>query len=100
MGDEAGTFQSPTSWKEIIGSSDRIEAVETWEMECFDVAWNEWFATENEYAAGDKQYFDTHSYRKVCPTNLEFVEVKNVIYRIFQMKYCKEGQGLAFRERI
>lgn len=60
LGDEAGTFQSPTSWKEIIGSSDRIEAVETWEMECFDVAWNEWFATENEYAAGDKQYFDTH----------------------------------------
>lgn len=60
LGDEAGTFQSPTSWKEIIGSSDRIESVETWEMECFDAAWNEWLAIDNEFAAGDIKYFDTH----------------------------------------
>lgn len=43
---------------EVIGKNDRIEAVETWEMDCFESAWNEWFATEHKYASGDKQFFD------------------------------------------
>ena len=58
LGDEAYMFQSPSAWREIIGSNDRIEAIETWEMDCFDSAWNEWFATEHKYALGDKQFFD------------------------------------------
>lgn len=58
LGDEAYMFQSPAAWKEIIGDSDRIESVSIWEMECFDTAWNEWLATGNEYAAGDKKFFD------------------------------------------
>ena len=58
LGDEAYMFQSPSTWREIIGNNDRIEAIETWEMDCFDLAWNEWFATEHKYALGDKQFFD------------------------------------------
>ena len=58
LGNEAYMFQSPSAWKEIIGNSDRIDVVETWEMACFDNAWNEWFATEHKYALGDKNFFD------------------------------------------
>ena len=66
LGDEAYMFRSAEEWKEIIGSSDRIESVETWEMECFDSAWNEWLDTGNEYAIGDKQFFDTHIRPYTC----------------------------------
>lgn len=66
LGEEAYMFQSPTTWKEIIGNHDRIEKVETWEMECFDLAWNEWLATEHEYAMNDKQFFDTHIKPYTC----------------------------------
>ena len=58
LGNEAYMFKSPTEWKEIIGNNDRIEKIETWEMGCFDLAWNEWFATEHKYALGDKQFFE------------------------------------------
>ena len=58
LGEEAYMFQSPSVWKEIIGTSDRIDCVEVWEMECFDAAWEEWFATEHKYALGDKQFYD------------------------------------------
>lgn len=58
LGNEAYMFQSPRAWKEIIGYNDRIDVFETWEMSCFDNAWNEWFATEHKYALGDKQFFD------------------------------------------
>ena len=59
LGDEAYMFQSLSAWREIIGHNDRIEAIETWEMDCFDIAWNEWLATEHKYALGDKQFFNT-----------------------------------------
>ncbi len=59
LGDEAYMFKSPSEWKEIIGTHERIESVETWEMDCFDPAWDEWFATGHEYAAGDKRFFET-----------------------------------------
>ena len=59
LGNEAYMFQSPCAWKEIIGSNDRIDSVETWEMDCFDKAWEEWFATKHNYALGDQQFFDT-----------------------------------------
>ena len=59
IGNDAYMFKSPMEWKEIIGSHDRIETVETWEMGCFDLAWNEWLASENFYALGDKQFFES-----------------------------------------
>lgn len=59
LGDEAYMFKSPKEWKEIIGDHNRIETVETWEMDCFDNAWNEWLATNHEYACGDKKHFET-----------------------------------------
>jgi hypothetical protein len=52
-------FKSFTQWKDIIGRNDRIDTIETWEMDCFDKAWNEWLATKNEFAIGDKKHFET-----------------------------------------
>lgn len=59
LGDEAYLFKSPDHWKEIIGSHARIETVETWEMSCFDKAWDEWLTSGHEFARGDKQHFET-----------------------------------------
>ena len=59
LGDEAYMFGSASAWCEIIGHNERIEAVEAWEIDCFDDAWNEWFATEHKYAVGDKQFFES-----------------------------------------
>lgn len=59
LGEEAWMFRSPSEWSAIIGSHDRIEAVEAWEMGCFDLAWKDWLATGNEFALGDQQVFDT-----------------------------------------
>ena len=58
LGDEAYMFKSPAEWKQIIGEHERIQSVETWEMDCFAPAWDEWFATGHEYALGDKRFFD------------------------------------------
>lgn len=59
LGDDAHMFKSPACWRELIGSHDRIESVKTWEMGCFGKAWSEWLETNNEYARGDRQYFET-----------------------------------------
>lgn len=58
LGKEAYMFKSRKHWKELIGSHDRIESVVTWEMACFEEAWNEWFAMDNKYAQSDKEYFE------------------------------------------
>ena len=58
IGEESHMFKSPECWKEIIGGSDRIELVKTWEMSCFSEAWDDWLATNNEFALGDKRYFE------------------------------------------
>ena len=59
LGDEAYMFKSPAHWKQLIGSHPRIELVETWKMDCFSKAWSEWLAADNEFACGDRQYFET-----------------------------------------
>lgn len=59
LGDDTYMFKSPIHWKELIGSHERIESVTTWEMDCFNTAWSEWLAVDNEFARGDKQYFET-----------------------------------------
>ena len=59
LGDEAYMFQSAESWKKIIGSHPDIAEVKTWELACFDQAWQDWFDTKHEYAMGDLALFDS-----------------------------------------
>lgn len=75
LGDEAYMFNSPKEWKEIIGDHSRIEKVETWEMECFENAWSEWFDTNQKYACGDKQHFETIIKPYTCFVGI-FVKLK------------------------
>ncbi|MBE6931126.1 MAG: methyltransferase domain-containing protein [Ruminococcaceae bacterium] len=58
LGDEAYMFKSSSQWKEIIGAHPRIACVETFEMSCFDDAWDDWFATGHKYALGDREHYD------------------------------------------
>ena len=59
LGDEAYMFKSPDAWKEIIGEDERIEKMETWEMDCFEAAWDEWFKTGHKFANGDKEFYES-----------------------------------------
>lgn len=59
LGADAHMFKSPGLWKELIGDSDRIRPVETWEMDCFDEAWGDWLATQHPFALGDRRHFET-----------------------------------------
>ena len=59
LGEDAHMFKGPKLWKELIGSSDRIDTVETWEMDCFGEAWNDWLTTDNKFALDDKKHFES-----------------------------------------
>lgn len=59
LGKDSYMFKTPGQWRELIGSHDRIESVETWEMACFSKAWSEWLAMNNTFACDDKKHFET-----------------------------------------
>ncbi|NBI64029.1 methyltransferase domain-containing protein [Clostridiales bacterium] len=59
IGDDAHMFKSPKLWRKLIGGSNRIELVKTWEMDCFSKAWDDWLATNNKFALSDRQHFET-----------------------------------------
>ncbi len=75
LGHDAYMFKSPKVWKETIGNAERIRSVETWEMECFDAAWNDWLNTGNEYAVGDQCFFDTHIKPYSCLVGI-YIKIK------------------------
>lgn len=56
---EAYMFQSALWWQKTIGTHNEIESVHTWEMAAFEQPWQEWFATEHEYALGDLGYYES-----------------------------------------
>lgn len=58
LGEDAHMFKSVVEWEQIIGNHERIKSVETWEMDCFETAWEEWFATGISYAVGDKAFYE------------------------------------------
>lgn len=58
LGDEAYMFQSPVFWQQMIGEHPQIAKVLTWEMNCFEPAWQEWFRTGHPFALNDQKYFD------------------------------------------
>lgn len=59
LGEDADLFKSSKCWKELIGDNDRIASMKTWEMDCFDKAWDDWLATNKKFALGDRQYFES-----------------------------------------
>ena len=53
LGEEAYMFRSPRQWRTLLGEHPDMESVEVTELRCFEPAWQDWLATENEYAKGD-----------------------------------------------
>jgi len=58
--DEAYMFQSASYWKRIIGEHEEMEAVRTWELNSFDLPWQEWFETKHEFALKDQEVYESH----------------------------------------
>lgn len=58
LGEDDYMFHSGSWWKQIIGKHPSIEFVHTWELESFHIAWSEWLQMDNEYANGDRKFFD------------------------------------------
>ena len=75
LGQEAYLFKSHSQWKELMGTHPRISKVETCELDCFDSAWSEWFASEHKYANGDKQHFESVIKPYTCFIGI-YVELK------------------------
>lgn len=58
-GDESYMFKTSRHWKRLLGEGGRIESAETWEMDCFDQAWQEWLDTGAEFAISDGKHFES-----------------------------------------
>ncbi len=78
LGDDAYMFKSPKFWKGLIGGGDRIELVKTWEMDCFSKAWDDWLKTNNKFALGDRQYFETIIKPYTCFVGI-YIKIKKAL---------------------
>ncbi len=59
LGEDAYMFKSPGDWSALIGGSNRIDSVETWEMDCFREAWDDWLESDHKFALGDRKFYET-----------------------------------------
>ncbi len=78
LGNDAYMFKTPKLWKELIGNNDRIELVKTWEMDCFNNAWEDWLITDNPFALGDRQHFETIIKPYTCFVGI-YVKLKSTL---------------------
>lgn len=58
LGEEAYMLRSVRQWRKLLGDSTEIALMEVSELECFEPAWQEWLATNNEFAQGDLQHWE------------------------------------------
>jgi len=56
--EECALFHSCEWWKRTIGEHPSIASAEFVQINCGDVAWQEWFDSGHEYAVRDKAFFD------------------------------------------
>ncbi len=52
--EDLSTMHSCSWWENLLGPSDSIDIVSIGEMACFDQAWTDWLACDNEYARADR----------------------------------------------
>ena len=50
-------YHSREWWKDYFGRSDAFEIVKDFELECFDLAWKDWFMSEHLFSIRDAEYF-------------------------------------------
>lgn len=76
LAEDAHLFKTAKCWEKIIGDDSRIESVKTWEMECFGKAWDDWLATDHEFALGDRKYYETIIKPYTCFVGID-IRIKN-----------------------
>lgn len=54
--EDCATFHSCAWWEKTLGVSPEEGEVHTWQMECNDTAWREWFLSGHEYGLRDEEY--------------------------------------------
>lgn len=59
VGEEHYMFHSCSWWKDMIGESEEIEFVKTWELQNGPLAWQEWLETNNKHACNDQKYYES-----------------------------------------
>lgn len=59
LGEDADLFHGCEWWRQIIGLSNEMASVDVWQMENFSAAWESWLSVDNEFAIGDKAYYDS-----------------------------------------
>lgn len=57
-GNESYMFRSPRQWRKILGESPDMASAQVMELDCFDSAWQDWLATDHEYARGDAAFWE------------------------------------------
>lgn len=59
LGADACMFRSPRQWRHLLGNSPEIDHITVTEMNCFEEAWQQWLATDNEFARGDSKFWES-----------------------------------------
>ena len=54
---EYDLFQTRSWWVDLIGKSDEFEIIQDFDLDCYEQAWEDWFASGHEYARRDEVYF-------------------------------------------
>ena len=62
-GDDSELFKTAAWWEKLLKDEckDRC-SIEVKEAECFDVAWQEWFASGHEYGKRDQSFLEQGLY--------------------------------------
>ena len=62
-GDDSDLFKTADWWEKLLKDEckDRC-SIEIKEADCYDIAWQEWFESGNEYAVRDKLFLDKGLY--------------------------------------
>lgn len=55
---EYDRFQQRKWWLALLGESEEFEVIKDFDLDCFDLAWEEWFASGHEYGSKDKHFFE------------------------------------------
>lgn len=76
-GDDYKTFHTSDWWRKTIGSDPAIASVECFELTDDEAAWNEWFASGNEYGKRDKEFFDKGIGKYLCFVGIAVRKAEN-----------------------
>lgn len=51
-------FKTKDEWLRIIGTGDGFEVLKSFEMDCRDEAWEDWFRSGHPYGVKDREWFE------------------------------------------